>query len=353
MGVANEKNNPHSEQRGSMASILMASSWGEQEIGGYFELELPRFGDPFPAPFLKYQSARAALRAFLEASDFERVFIPAYICDSVVQAVFDAGRTVEFYRLNDQLLPGPEVNHLPESSFLIYVNYFGLCDQNCRRLERRFSPNQLFIDNTQALFSGVGRALGAIYSPRKFVGLPDGGLLLAREQNLSEPDQEDSTSLKRMDHLLIRASGLVHDGYQSFISASSSLEDTNPLRMSRLTRRLLSSVDFREMKRRRRDNFLRLAGAFDALNCRSWRLLKNTIPLCYPLVISRNVQSFRQKLAAQGIYIPTYWEDARGRTMKFATESVLLDQCLALPCDQRYGEQHIDRIIKIVTATVA
>jgi hypothetical protein len=60
------------------------------EIGGFFELTLPDFGDPFPSSFLKFQSARAALRAILENRQFARVLLPAYICGAVVRAVVDA-----------------------------------------------------------------------------------------------------------------------------------------------------------------------------------------------------------------------------------------------------------------------
>ena len=56
------------------------------EIGGYFGLDLPNYGDPFPTT-LKFQSGRAALRAVLEYTNIEQVFLPIYICDTVSRAV--------------------------------------------------------------------------------------------------------------------------------------------------------------------------------------------------------------------------------------------------------------------------
>lgn len=56
------------------------------EIGGFLELALPDFGDPFPSSFLRFQSARSALRAVLErdVKDARKllpdsnVYIPTY-----------------------------------------------------------------------------------------------------------------------------------------------------------------------------------------------------------------------------------------------------------------------------------
>jgi hypothetical protein len=61
------------------------------EIGGYFGLDLPDHGDTYPAA-TKFQSARARFVRFWRARTSPRVFVPVYICDSVIRAVLDAGR---------------------------------------------------------------------------------------------------------------------------------------------------------------------------------------------------------------------------------------------------------------------
>lgn len=191
------------------------------EIGGYFELALPDFGDPYPAPFIKYQSGRAALRAVLEASSLTRVLLPAYMCDAVVKAVADSGRAIDLYRLNTDLLPDIDVD-LPPDTWLLYVNYFGLCaDKVCFILEN-YPAGQLIIDNAQALFDCLDDRCVTIHSPRKFLGLPDGGILHAPRLPIHEPDYEDTNSLGRMEHLLIRASEGARSGYASFRDANRS-----------------------------------------------------------------------------------------------------------------------------------
>ena len=134
------------------------------------------------------------------------------------------------------------------------------------------------------------------------------------------------------------------------VQASRTLEDTRPLRMSRLTQRLLSSIDFASVRSRRRDNFRQLSQALRALNEREWPLDAHSVPLCYPLVLKHDVAPIRKRLAVQGIYVPTYWENARHRIDTTSIESALLDRCLALPCDQRHTKEHINRLIGLVTS---
>jgi hypothetical protein len=323
---------------------ISSNATATPEIGGFFELALPDFGDPFPSSFLKFQSARSALRALLESSGFERILLPAYICDSVIRAVSDAGRTPVFYRLDERLAPVAPIV-VPEDTALLCVNYFGLCDSIVAEIEGDVAPSQLIIDNTQALFAPDSGAFGSIYSPRKFVGLPDGGLLVARDPVIAMPAIEDHGSMTRMEHLLVRMAGTARDGYSSFLASNHSLEDTRPLRMSHLTNRLLRSIDTHAVKSRRRANFARLATAFDPINARRWTLGPACVPLCYPLVVEEDVTDIRKMLADSNIYIPTYWEDARQRIEDGSVEKIMLDNCLALPCDQRYTSALIDRLI--------
>lgn len=317
------------------------------EFGGYFELSLPDYGDPYPTPYIKYQSARAALRAAIEASNLTHVKLPSYVCDAVIQAAIDSGRTISFYDLNAELLPDL-VEDLSENTWLLYVNYFGLCDNQIRSLLRRYPGKRLLIDNTQAFFSCPIRQCVTIYSPRKFVGLPDGGVLHAAHLDVRKPSLEDEGSMERIAHLIIRASEGARAGYSSFLTASRSLENTTPLMMSKVTRRLLSSIDLNVVRERRRANFKLLSEAFDTVNELSWHLDDEAVPLCYPLVLNKDTAPIRNRLADLNIFVPTYWEDARHRIRSDGVEAALLHRCLAIPCDQRYSEQQIVEMIKII-----
>jgi hypothetical protein len=95
--------------------------------------------------------------------------------------------------------------------------------------------DQLIIDNSQALLTLATNVLATIYSPRKFVGVPDGGLLVTADLEIRVPECEDTGSVDRMRHLLLRTAYSARDGYSDYVESERSLSDTRPLRMSRLT----------------------------------------------------------------------------------------------------------------------
>jgi hypothetical protein len=313
-----------------------------EEIGGYFGLDLPESGEAFTAS-IKFQSGRAALRAALECSGITRVMVPAYICDSVILAVVDAGATVDTYRLDDRLHPLCLFDPIPEKCALLYVNYFGLCTENVSRLLQEFPRNQLIIDNSQALFALPTNALATIYSPRKFVGVPDGGLLMTPAMQIKLPEEEDGGSIGRMRHLLLRMAYTAREGYLDYIESEKSLGNTRPLRMSRLTERILYSIDMTRVKHRRRENFSVLAACLDKHNAFKWELGTESVPLCYPLIINDDAQQIKRNLIAKGIYIPTYWSDAKSRVTD-GVEYHLINSCLPLPCDQRYSPSQMTHL---------
>ena len=133
------------------------------EIGGYFGLELPDTGDPF-ADLAAYQSARAALRAVLEACGAKLVHMPAYICSSMVKSANDAGAEVRIYHLDENLYPMAFESEWREGEYFVYVNYFGLAEENIRRLTKDLGPERLIVDNSQALFSTFDGVLASVYS---------------------------------------------------------------------------------------------------------------------------------------------------------------------------------------------
>ena len=318
------------------------------EVGGYFGLDLPTYGDPFPDT-LKFQSARAALHAVLEFAGIKRVLLPGYICNNVVKSVLDSGAEVETYFLDDTLYPQDLPTAIPEESVVIYVNYFGLCQNNIDRLLQAVPPKQLIIDNSQALFAKPANVLATIYSLRKYIGVPDGGLLLTSLE-IKMPENEDTGSLDRMRHLLLRMAYPARTGYSSFLESEKSLNDTKPLKMSRLTNRILSSINMNEVKQRRRENFFVLAAQLDKLNEYKWSIGSDSVPLCYPLIVDKSVDLLKQRLISKGIFIPTYWPEVISKTGNKTIEYRLLHCSLFIPCDQRYTTRQMNTLAGIITA---
>jgi len=319
------------------------------EIGGYFGLELPDYGNPFPDS-LKFQSSRAALRAVLEATAIKKIILPVYICESVAQAAIDSGVVVERYRLDDSLYPEYLPNPIPKESVLLYVNYFGLCGRNVERISKTAPKKQLIIDNSQALFSKPTDALATIYSIRKFIGVPDGGMLVSNGVSINIPEDEDTGSITRMRHILLRIAYSACTGFPSYIESEKTLVNTKPLKMSRLTKRLLSSIDLGAVKERRKENFKELSLHLDKFNKFKWDIDADVVPLCYPLLVEKNVDELKEELIDKGIFIPTYWPDIKLKDTYDSLEYRLSNCCLFVPCDQRYTTSQMKELAIVISA---
>ena len=126
-----------------------------------------------------------------------------------------------------------------------------------------------------------------------------------------------------------------------------------PHKISVLSTSLLNEIDVEETKRKRSDNYRYLyeqlsnssicvpvERSLDELTC---------APLFFPVYV-KDRASFQKKMAQQEIYAPVLWP--------VHTESLLINdsikriynEILMLPIDQRYGEDDMKRIIKVINS---
>jgi hypothetical protein len=324
----------------------MISVWSHNKaIGGYFELELPRSALPekYPAA-IKYQSARAAFLALLRhLPNCKRVWVPYYICDSMLAPALAAGKELNFYHINQALYLSQNIDLKP-NDVLLYVNYFGVCDANVARLLDTYDSRQVIVDCSQAFYSGPFDCLATIYSPRKFFGIPDGGLLQTAIP-IPEPVDQDKDSIHRMDHLLKRLAFGPEVGYENYLKSEASLNDFEPKRMSILSRRLFLAANYEEAKNQRIDNFSYIHKTLGSDN--GLRIHENACAsMSYPYFPSFFVdKSFFRK---NRIFIPTYWKEVYERVTENSFEHEIVGRLLPIPCDQRYGIEDFDILFEMI-----
>lgn len=313
-------------------------------IGGYFELELPPAGPDFHKGGLKYQSARSAFLSLLTSMpDVKRVWMPYYICDSMLAPVQSAGKEIIYYSIDEKFNIKDDIE-LSSNEILLYVNYFGICSSQVKNTLQRLNPMQVVIDCSQAFYAEPSDCLATIYSPRKFFGIPDGGLLVTGYP-VMYPDVQDNSSEDRMKHLIHRLALPPESGYENYQKAENSLLDIEPKRMSALTDRLLGSIQYDTIKRQRLKNFLFLhehLGTTNHLNID----INNSTPLCYHYLPKNPIK--REALIKNKIYTATYWPDVLNRAPPLSTEKHLAQYLIAIPCDQRYKENDLTEIIKAI-----
>ena len=72
----------------------------------------------------------------------------------------------------------------------------------------------------------------------------------------------------------------------------------------------------------------------------------NTVPMAYPYWT--NDDSLRKKLIDNRTYVATYWPNVLEWCGENDIEYKLTKYMLPLPCDQRYGNEDVERIFKII-----
>ena len=309
-------------------------------IGGYFELERCP-GDMDLNPFYCFQSARGAFYAFLAHVNPNKVWMPRHLCDSMIEVAIAIGVPIGWYDLN-QDFSVKEFPALKEDEYFVYVNYFGVCQKSVDNVLAKYGSDRVLIDNCQAFFAKPIEGTHALYSPRKFFGVPDGGLL-DTELEIELPEEIDRDSLHRSNHLLARLALGPEGGFEAYQKAERSLTESTPKQMSSLTRSLLEGINLSSIRKKRAENFEYLMSELSEINNFNVDATSPS-PMFYPF---KGRAILREELLEAKIFIPTYWKDAQKRCE--ANWNVeMIEGLLPLPLDQRYTPAQLARVVNIV-----
>ncbi|MDE5773921.1 MAG: hypothetical protein K2H86_05640 [Muribaculaceae bacterium] len=320
-----------------------------KEIGAYFELELPL--DPSVKSLhddgVRLNSARHALEYILSLqSDIDSVWLPTYTCEVVYEPLKRRGVKVLRYNI-DRNLKIPQLPQIGPEDIIILNNYYGILDAYINKIARLYGQN-VIIDNAQAWYADSDNGFRAFYSPRKFFGLPDGGIAVNVPEETGIIDRDKSYD--RCSHLLKRIDVSASAGYHDFTENSAKLSDIGMMRMSNLTGRLLNVIDCEKAKNIRLKNFAYLSGNLDSINELELPGAQTyECPMVYPLLVENGAR-IRRHLIENNIFVATYWPNVLEECPKHSDEYYLADNLLALPIDQRYGEEDMKRIVSVIKA---
>ncbi|MBS0381949.1 MAG: hypothetical protein JSR56_05905 [Proteobacteria bacterium] len=319
-------------------------------IGGYFALERDSgAGLGWIDDAVRYQSARSAIAAVLNTARPAKVWAPNFICGAVNDTLRAFGAPVKRYTLSETLgIPG----HVEPAAtdLLVCVDYFGIHANAVAEAIGRFGAGRMLIDASQSMYLRAPTGASTVYSPRKFFGVPDGGMLRTA---LSVPHPyapNEVDSLTRSRHLLARRMGLVDAGYALFQEAEASLSGCPPVAMSQFTTALLRSVDCETAAIRRTRNYRHLATRLRAQGFEVPFLPRDAVPLCCP-VRCKDAARVRRELATRCLFTPIYWPDADIPDSD-RVGLRLRDHTVYLPCDQRYGESDMSYIANVLIESV-
>lgn len=307
-------------------------------IGGYFELELPRFHE-YHNNAIALNSGRFCLEYILRCRKYRKVFVPYFTCDSAIEPIVRLGIPYEFYHIDTEYRITDNIR-LAEGEALMYTNYWGLQDEYCRQLSSVYGQ-RLILDYTQAFYSRPVAGIDTFYSCRKYFGVPDGGYLYSD----AKPDFEmgQDVSYTRMDSLIKRIDISPEAGFDDFHKASASFHDMPIRKMSKFTKRMMNGIDYERIAQRRIDNYNTLRQQLG-----KGRMLNyGEVPMVFPYVSERG-QELRRSLIDNKVFVAKYWPNVDEWAGDSSVEAWMANHILPLPVDQRYGKEDMERIVKLI-----
>ena len=317
---------------------------------------------PIPFDGYCYASGRTALYQILKSIKITtfKVWLPDWLCESMIDAVKKTGLAYAFYPLGKDLRM--DVGQFVESNrpiseydVIILVNYFGLVDvdKTIRQLRQYGVESIVIEDDVQALFSFMDDVSTADYrftSLRKTVACPDGGLVKTRSQ-MPEVGRENHFAALKLRGALIKGNADETTSDESYLelfeAGEREIDNDYESGMSEVSGSLLAGMDLKETARRRVRNARYVVEELQKIGIESLLPLNpRSVPLFVPILINQR-DELRRELRRQAIFCPVHWplrEDMRQLPMG----ALMAEKELSLVIDQRYGLEDMSSMVEVI-----
>ena len=214
------------------------------------------------------------------------MYIPYYLCGVVRRALIKEKCKPLFYHIDDNFMP---VQNFPEDAFILYPNYFGICDKNIDALAEKYP--HLIVDNAHSFYSEP-KGFACFNSARKFLPVYNGSYLWIRDlkgkyaqENIFCPAPKNEEEIYKNELKFEEAEiEFLHKDTVQIIDNSDTLQ-TRKLKFSELHKK------YSEI------NLLNIDGSVCS-------------PFCYPCLLKSETEADKlaEKLKLTGIRIYRYWE---------------------------------------------
>lgn len=300
------------------------------------------------------------LQDILRKRAIQRIYMPAWCCNSMIAPFSDRGLDVLFYDLSLSGSLKYEIDEGIECDVFYLTNYFGyentLPEEIIRSFKRRgaviiYDRTHSFLMNDKTYREMADYSFASV---RKWMGVVGGAVV----EGLAE-----KPILKRCPYALIKEEAMLEkwrylqggSGIEkrSFLEAFSEFnhclsKDYRNYEMDSLSYTLYKLTDLKAIKTLRRRNAVYLHTHLYR-NQFLGRLTDSSVPLFVPVFFDTKVErdSVRKKLIEKSIYCPIHWPKPGQISKSFAVNEIY-ERELSLVCDQRYGYNEMQKIVDII-----
>lgn len=299
------------------------------------------------------------------------VLIPAYTCQTVITPFKEAGWTCELYSINKNLridiqnLIATSARHQP--TLIVVHPFFGM-DLNTEEVlalkELNAQGIKIVLDLTQCIFSTSSYPFVSytVGSYRKWFPIPDGAFLEcnSNERTILQPEEENPEFSERELAAMYLRNQYFGNGEQltkdisiRLSKAADHIAETNitPHKMSHIAYNIFIKEDSETNQHRRFENY-----SFLFKNVRESMMVEKvcknlqeltTAPLYFTIFV-QDRPALQRLLAQDAIYAPVIWPVEDDAVLINEDVKYIYDHILAIPCDQRYDENDMQRAVDII-----
>lgn len=300
-------------------------------------------------------NARSGIFILVDILKPRNVWMPSYLCPSMIHTINLKSTKLRFYEVNHdlQIRSLHWIRNIQEGDLVIFIDYFGFpLSSKISDLVKK-QGGYVLEDACQALLSShVGHYSDfVIFSPRKFVGVPDGGILTSccniNLENIELRQPPVSWWLKVLEASISRREFDKLGKDRKWYSLFQESESSSPIgyfAMSNLSNLLLfNAFDYDEIAKCRINNYFLLSKNFKSISIYK-SLPVGTVPLGFPIRIKDRdlvIKNFYKK----NIYPPVHWPLEGFIPKAFYQSFSLSKEIMTMPCDQRYDTDDMFHLI--------
>ncbi|MBE5756529.1 MAG: hypothetical protein E7342_01900 [Clostridiales bacterium] len=316
----------------------------------------------------KFRSGRDALKsvAIFYKQTHKKVLLPALCCESMVSPFLMNGYEIDFYKFNEDISIDLEdvCKKITEDTVFLYQAYFGIepiSKDNLEELKRKNNKTIFLEDRTHVALNNVNDSEFMpdviVASIRKWVGLPDGGLLFSKDKvDFEKEVDKDGTfssmrlkAMRKKSRYLKNKNKKLKEEYLEILKKASLELDLskNAYKISKKSEKILSKIDFLKILDKRINNINLLKKLISSLACNNKiKIIDNYTSvgnLYFPIFVE-NRDLIQSKLAKNGVYCPVIWPIPNEAIGVCEVSESIANNILALPIDQRYNEEDMKYI---------
>jgi len=307
---------------------------------------------------LLFANARSAIDTVVDLLRPPHIWLPSYLCESLVHAACDRLQIQpNFYAIDESLRIADQrwLEQLRLGDMVVFVSYFGFPFDVSYAQAAQERGAWVLEDACGGMFRHAYPTIAdfVVSSPRKFVGVVDGGVLSFRAGiDLDWPVLQEPPAawLQRATEAHVARSRFDEGhGERDWFTQFQTVEATQPcghFSISRDSSAELDTIDYAAVATRRRANY-RLLLEYLSPWAMAKQLPPDVVPLGFPIRVPDRNALLKRLYAAQ-IYAPVHWPLCNTVPQEHEASWRLSESLLTVPCDQRIATDRMAEVGEIV-----